>query len=129
MEKSSGVYRRMRRLFFSIRFIIIGRCSARLDHLRDHMIELRGVCACDHRSSETLFKIPPGIPGNGSAGLCDSFIGIESLGLLLLREFACDDFNFNCLQFVGSSLPSSLRYVLSGCDLTMRWWRVMYEQR
>ena len=88
----------MRRLFFSVRFIISSRCSACLDHLCDHMIELSSVGTCDHRSSETLFQIPPGISGNGAARLCDAFIDIESLGPFLLRKFACGDFNFNCLQ-------------------------------
>ena len=80
----------MRRLFFFIRYIGGSRCAC-LNHLCDHMIELRGVCTRDHRSSETLFQIPPGIPGNGAAGLPDSFVGIESLGLLLLGKFPCGD--------------------------------------
>jgi len=73
-----------------MRCIVGSRCAC-LDHLCDHMIELCGISARDHRSSETLFQIPPGIPGNGSAGLCDSFVGIESLGPFLLRQFACGD--------------------------------------
>ena len=63
-----------------MRCIVGSRCAC-LNHLCDHMIELRCVSARDHWSSETLFQIPPGIPGNGATSLRDSFIGIESLGM------------------------------------------------
>ena len=73
-----------------MRCIVGSRCAC-LNHLCDHMIELRCVSARDHWSSETLFQIPPGIPGNGATSLRDSFIGIESLGTFLLRKFPCGD--------------------------------------
>ena len=78
------------------------RCAC-FDHLCAHMIELRGVSTRDHRSSETLFQIFPCVPGDRAASLCDSFIGIKSNRLLLLREFPCGNHG----ELVESQLRSA----------------------
>ena len=67
------------------------------------MIQLRGVSTRNHRSAKTLFQILPCVPGDRAASLRDSFTGIESLGLLLLRKFPCGDLG----ELVESQLRSA----------------------
>ena len=52
------------------------------------MIELGGSLACDNRPSKPLFQIFSGVARNGTACQRNSFVGIETNRLLLLRKFS-----------------------------------------